>query len=112
MVTIIQASGVIEVILVGVWIYLVWMVWKKKTNIFHDQMESKLAERRLKRLKTYPAGNPFTLCRLTTIPINETIPRLKPIVARNIDQKLVCCATTSPHIAIALPRRAPSGKRR
>ncbi len=40
-------------ILVGVWIFLVWMVWKKKTNIFHDQMEPKLAERRLKRLKAF-----------------------------------------------------------
>ncbi len=40
-------------LLVGVWIYLVWMVWKKKTNIFHDQMEPKLAERRLKRLKAF-----------------------------------------------------------
>jgi len=40
------------VILVGVWIFLVWMVWKKKTDIFHDQMEPKLAERRLKMLKT------------------------------------------------------------
>ncbi len=45
--------GVLEVPALGVWIYLVWMVWKKKTNIFHDQMEPKLAERRLKRLKTY-----------------------------------------------------------
>jgi len=35
----------------AVWIYLVWKVWKKKTNIFHDQMEPKLAERSLKRLK-------------------------------------------------------------
>ena len=34
-----------------VWIYLAWMVWKKKTQIFHDQMEQKLAERRLKMLK-------------------------------------------------------------
>lgn len=25
-------------ILVGVWIFLVWMVWKKKANIFHDQI--------------------------------------------------------------------------
>ena len=40
-------------ILVGVWIFLVWMVWKKKTNIFHDQMEPKLAERRYKRLKAF-----------------------------------------------------------
>ena len=37
----------------GVWIYLVWMVRKKKTNIFHDQMEPKLAERRLKMLKAF-----------------------------------------------------------
>ena len=37
----------------GVWIYLVWMVRKKKAKIFHDQMEPKLAERRLKRLKTF-----------------------------------------------------------
>jgi uncharacterized membrane protein YeaQ/YmgE (transglycosylase-associated protein family) len=29
------------------------MVWKKKTEIFHDQMEPRLAERRLKRLKTF-----------------------------------------------------------
>ena len=48
-----QAIAVIEVILVGVWIYLVWMVRKKKTNIFHYQMEPKLAERRYKMLKTF-----------------------------------------------------------
>jgi hypothetical protein len=35
----------------AIWIYLVWMVWKKRTNIFHDQMEQKLAERRYKMLK-------------------------------------------------------------
>ncbi len=35
----------------AVWIYLAWMVWKKKTNISHDQMEPKLAERRYKMLK-------------------------------------------------------------
>jgi len=34
-----------------VWIYLAWMVWKKKTELFHDQMEPRLAERRLKMLK-------------------------------------------------------------
>ena len=39
--------------LIAVWIYLVWMVRKKKTNLFHDQMEPKLAERRLKRLKAF-----------------------------------------------------------
>ena len=37
----------------GVWIYLVWMVRKKKANLFHDQMEPKLAERRLKMLKAF-----------------------------------------------------------
>jgi len=50
---IIKATGVIEVILVGVWIYLVWRVRKKKTKIFHDQMEPKLAERRYKMLKVF-----------------------------------------------------------
>ncbi len=48
-----RALGFIQVILVGVWMYLVWMVWKKKTNIFHDQMEPKSAERHLKWLKTF-----------------------------------------------------------
>ena len=32
-------------------IFLAWMVWKKKTQIFHDQIEPKSAERRLKMLK-------------------------------------------------------------
>ena len=41
------------VIPLAVWIYLVWMVRKKKTKIFHDQMEPKLAERRFKRLKAF-----------------------------------------------------------
>ena len=36
---------------IAVWIYLVWMVRKKKANLFHDQVEPKLAERRLKMLK-------------------------------------------------------------
>ena len=35
----------------AVWIYLVWMVRKKKVNLFHDQVEPKIAERRLKMLK-------------------------------------------------------------
>ena len=47
------AMTIIEVALVGVWIYLVWMVRKKKTNIFHDQMEPRLAERRYKMLKVF-----------------------------------------------------------
>ncbi len=40
-------------ILVGVWIYLVWMVRKKKINLFRDQMEPELAERRYKMLKVF-----------------------------------------------------------
>jgi len=43
----------IAVILVGVWIYLVWMVRKKKISLFGDQMEPKLAERRYKMLKAF-----------------------------------------------------------
>ena len=43
----------IAAILVGVWIYLVWMVRKKKTSLFHDQVEPKIAERRLKILKAF-----------------------------------------------------------
>jgi hypothetical protein len=35
------------------WLLLVFVVWKKKTNIFYDHMESKLAERRLKMLKAF-----------------------------------------------------------
>ncbi len=48
---------------IAVWIYLVWMVRKKKTNIFHDQMEPKLAERRYKVLKVFllVAGISFTV---------------------------------------------------
>ena len=43
----------ISVAVIGVWIYLVWTVRKKKTRIFHDQMEPKSAERRLRMLKTF-----------------------------------------------------------
>ncbi len=34
-----------------IWIYLVWSVWKKKTNIFQDQMEQRLAEKRYRMLR-------------------------------------------------------------
>ncbi len=37
--------------LIVVWIYLVWMVRKKRANLFHDQVEPKIAERRYKMLK-------------------------------------------------------------
>jgi len=33
------------------WILVVWMVWKKKTNIFHEQIVPRSAEKRLKLLK-------------------------------------------------------------
>ena len=36
---------------IAVWIYLAWMVLKKKTEVFHEQMEPELAKRRLKMLK-------------------------------------------------------------
>ena len=41
------------VVLIVVWIYLVWMVRKKKADLFHDQVEPKIAERRLKMLKIF-----------------------------------------------------------
>jgi hypothetical protein len=44
---------IIAAILLGVWIFLVKVVRKKKTNLFHDQVEPKLAERRLKMLKAF-----------------------------------------------------------
>ncbi len=44
---------IIAVALIVVWVYLVWTVRKKKTKIFHDQMEPKLDERRYKMLKTF-----------------------------------------------------------
>ena len=43
----------IGVILIGVCIYLVFMLRKKKTSLFHDQVEPKIAERRLKMLKAF-----------------------------------------------------------
>ncbi len=65
------AMTIPEVALVGIWIYLVGMVWKKKTNIFHDQMEPKLAERRLKRLKTFllVAGISFAMFWVSVFPL-------------------------------------------
>ena len=39
--------------LIGVWIYLLWMVWKKKTKIFPDQIEPKLAESRYRMMKVF-----------------------------------------------------------
>jgi hypothetical protein len=47
------ASIPMGVLAIPAWIYLVLKVRKRKTSIFHDQMEPILAEMRLKRLKTF-----------------------------------------------------------
>ncbi len=69
MVYIFQATTVIGHILIVVWIYLVVVVRKKKTKIFRDQMEPKLAERSLKWLKTslLVAGISFVVFVIATI---------------------------------------------
>jgi hypothetical protein len=38
-------------VLLSVWICFGWIVWKKNTSLFHDQIEPELAERLLRRLK-------------------------------------------------------------
>jgi len=38
---------------IAAWIYLVYMIRKKKTKIFHDQMEPKIVKRRYKMLKAF-----------------------------------------------------------
>ena len=48
-----SAGPLMVLILLAVCLYLVRMIRKKKTKIFHDQMEPKIAERRLKRLKAF-----------------------------------------------------------
>ena len=55
--------------LIVVWIYLVWMVRKKKANLFHDQVEPKIAERRFKMLKAFllVAGISFAVFIVGTI---------------------------------------------
>ncbi len=52
-VALIFMSVAIAIPLIVAWIYLVWMVRKKKTNIFHDHVEPKIAERRYKMLKAF-----------------------------------------------------------
>ena len=44
---------ILSVIPLAAWIYLVYVTLKKKTNLFHDQMEPELAERRLRKLKKF-----------------------------------------------------------
>jgi len=45
--------SVIQAMLMVAWIYLAWMVRRKKAKIFHDQMEPNLAGSRYKRLKAF-----------------------------------------------------------
>jgi polyferredoxin len=40
-------------ILIWAWISFVRKVWEKGTSLFHEEMKPKLAEKRLKRLKTF-----------------------------------------------------------
>ena len=44
-------AAVVGLALIGFWVYLVWMVRKKRIEIFPDRMEPELAEKRYKRLK-------------------------------------------------------------
>ena len=48
-----KANVLFQYLFLGVWIYLVWMVRKKKISLFRDQMEQKLAERRYRMLKAF-----------------------------------------------------------
>ncbi len=52
-IVLIQIQSLIGVILLATWIYLVYVTLKKKTNLFHEQMELELAERRLRRLRKF-----------------------------------------------------------
>ena len=47
------AMGLVGVAIVGMWIRLAWVVWKKKTGIFPDAMEPEIVERRLTNLKIW-----------------------------------------------------------
>jgi hypothetical protein len=50
-VSLIFLMGGIGVVLVGTWIYMLWMVLRKKVEIFHDQMDPEVSRRRYKILK-------------------------------------------------------------
>lgn len=52
-ITAISRPLLIGIPLIGVWVYLLWMIQKKKTKIFSEKVEAKLAERRLKKLKVF-----------------------------------------------------------
>ena len=42
-----------DLLALGIWIYIVWMIWKQQTNIFDSQLEPEKAKRLLIRLKRY-----------------------------------------------------------
>ena len=44
----IHISGILSF---GIWIYLAWIIWKKKINVFKDKVEPVTADKNLKRLK-------------------------------------------------------------
>ena len=56
---------IIDGILIIAWIYLAWMVWKKKTAIFHGKMESESANKRYSMLKTLLLVSGISLAGLT-----------------------------------------------
>lgn len=59
-------SGLLAIV---VWIYLMWMIRKRKDDCFNNQMEPKSAERRLKSLKVLllVAGISFLVFVVSTI---------------------------------------------
>ena len=99
------------VIPLAVWIYLVWMVRKKKTKVFHDQMEPKLAERIYKRLKVFlsVAGISFVVS-IVGIIIHNTIYGLSEIeepvsLVIGVVALLVFCIATIGGLVIFLKGR-------
>ena len=70
-VAVIVSASALMVPALPVWIYLVWMVWKKKVSISHDQIEPKFAERRLRWLKTFllVAGISFAVFWVSVFPL-------------------------------------------
>ena len=44
----IHISGILSF---GIWIYLAWIIWKKKINVFKDKVEPVTADKNFKRLK-------------------------------------------------------------
>lgn len=44
---------ILGIVAVGVWIYLFTMVWKQKKRAINDQMESRISELHLKRIKVF-----------------------------------------------------------